>query len=81
MFKSILIYVKPDPIATFDISDTDKLAEICKTCVEAIRSYMAKEMDVDFTFVVDSKKVTVTVTPKKNHTSFGTGWHKVSSLV
>ncbi|XBH90023.1 hypothetical protein VPH35_081795 [Triticum aestivum] len=66
-----ILEVIPAPIATFDISDDNKLAENYKTCVEAIRSHMAKETDVKFTVTVEGKEATVPVTPKKNHTPSG----------
>ncbi|XBI79041.1 hypothetical protein VPH35_088612 [Triticum aestivum] len=47
------------------------IRENCKTCVEAIRSHMAKETDVKFTVTVEGKEVTVPVTPKKNYTPSG----------
>ncbi|KAF7070843.1 hypothetical protein CFC21_076290 [Triticum aestivum] len=66
-----ILEVIPAPVAAFDISDDNKLAENYKTCVEAIISHMAKETDVKFTVTVEGKEATVPVTPKKNHTPSG----------
>uniref|UniRef100_A0ACD5VWN5 Uncharacterized protein n=1 Tax=Avena sativa TaxID=4498 RepID=A0ACD5VWN5_AVESA len=64
--------VLPDPIATFDLGDTDKLVENYDECIEKIISIMDEDTDVKYTFIVNEKQVRIPVTPGINDTPDGT---------